>query len=158
MRGRKHGKRSWGEVENIQDASAGKKVVVTVPAGQEQGVTQYGLDMVTALMRLRAAIGDTGKTMIPEMIRNAAAKIAELEAWERFGGTVLERAKDEFSDNNWNEDIEWLMELAQSQRVGNVRRVIYDPHVHGNIDADEGAEIWFWGDELTPGEGERGDG
>lgn len=42
-------------------------------------------------------------------------------------------------------DTEDLMRLAQKH--GRAQRVTYDPKVHGELDAEPGSEIWWWGDE-----------
>lgn len=43
-------------------------------------------------------------------------------------------------------DTEDLMRLAEKH--GRAKRVIFNPEIHGFIDAEPGDEIWWWGDDI----------
>lgn len=64
-----------------------------------------------------------------------------------FGLAVLEKAKSSIAEPGfWAGDDE-IMELAESIGVGNVRKVTYDPEKHGEMVAERGDRVWFWGEE-----------
>lgn len=63
-----------------------------------------------------------------------------------FGRLVWAWIEELGGDYCWREDSEDILPLAE--KAGLVRRVIYDPALHGEeIEADPGSEIWFWGKE-----------
>ena len=58
----------------------------------------------------------------------------------------------EFCGNEISEDI-----LPMAESAGLCERVIYDPELHGQLDADPGDEVWWWGDApRTDGNAEVG--
>jgi hypothetical protein len=70
----------------------------------------------------------------------------EKDKFAEFGRLCLQSAKEAIADGSMGEEDEETMELAQRLGVGNVRRVIYDPALHGDVDeAEPGSEIWYWG-------------
>jgi hypothetical protein len=70
-------------------------------------------------------------------------------AHELFAAEILKKSKDRISDGSASEYDEEIMEAAAKFKIGNVRRVKYDPERHGEVmEAEPGNEIWFWGEEL----------
>jgi hypothetical protein len=53
---------------------------------------------------------------------------------------------NDFCGDEWSEQI-----LPLAAQAGLCRRVVYDPDKHGDIEADPGTEIWFWGEEVSNG-------
>lgn len=43
-------------------------------------------------------------------------------------------------------DTDDLMRLAEKH--GRAKRIIFNPEIHGFVDAEPGDEIWWWGDDL----------
>lgn len=65
----------------------------------------------------------------------------------KFALEVLNISKEHMADGWSSEEDENIMELAAKYKVGNVRREIYDPEKHGemNCDLEKGDEFWYWG-------------
>ncbi len=79
-----------------------------------------------------------------------SAEVERLAAWKEFGTRVLNEVKSRVADCGWDENDDVLMSLAASLKLGNVRRVVYDPAKHGDLnEAIPGREIWFWGEEKA---------
>jgi len=82
--------------------------------------------------------------MTNQMRELDAVKSKHKVNYQLFGRLVWKWVKQRGGDIFDHEDSEELMQVAQ--RAGLVRRVIYDPAVHGEgIDADPDSEIWYWG-------------
>ena len=62
--------------------------------------------------------------------------------YQQFGKDVWKWVRDHYPDC-CSEDAEDIMELAGKH--GLAKRVSYDPRKHGDIEADVGDTIWFWG-------------
>ena len=63
--------------------------------------------------------------------------------FSKFGRDIWEWVKTK-DDLFGFEESEEIMEIAHKH--GLVKRVIYDPEKHGEVDADPGDEIWYSGD------------
>ena len=71
--------------------------------------------------------------------------MTETEKLTRFGEAMWDyivQLGQEFCEDEISEDI-----LPLAEKAGLCRRVKYDRDKHGDMDADEGAEIWWWGEE-----------
>lgn len=72
-----------------------------------------------------------------------------LPAYASFGEAVWKFIVDqggEFCGSEISEDI-----LPLAQAAGLCARVKYDPNIHGDLEADPGDEIWWWGETLEEG-------
>ena len=63
---------------------------------------------------------------------------------EEFGEAIWAWIKGRGGEIFEYEDSEEIMEIAE--RHGLADRVNYDPKIHGDINADPGDEIWWFGD------------
>jgi hypothetical protein len=61
-----------------------------------------------------------------------------------FGELVWRWVTAKGGDIFCHEDSEELMQFAA--KAGLVKRVVYDPALHGEIEATPGDEIWYWGE------------
>lgn len=70
-----------------------------------------------------------------------------VDAWLGFGREIFAEVTERVATESMGEDDERIMEIAEKH--GLARRVKYDPALHGNVDAETGADIWFWGKPNT---------
>lgn len=86
--------------------------------------------------------------VVPEGERcNRVSALERQASAHQLGLQLLDRAKEVCAEGDWDEWSEEVMELAEKLGVGNVRRVAYDPAVHGEgIEAEAGDLIWWWGE------------
>ena len=69
--------------------------------------------------------------------------------YQDFGKAIWEWVRDSGTEFFYAEESESILEIAE--RFGLVRRVNYDPDVHGEIDAEKGDSIWYFGDSKYGG-------
>ncbi len=81
-----------------------------------------------------------GLFMAGEQARNA-----ELAKAAAFGHMILAHVKDVVAQGRGDEWTNDVLELAADKGVGNVRHVAYDPALHGDMDAEPGDMVWYWG-------------
>ena len=76
-----------------------------------------------------------------------SACYAEIEKFAVFRQEFWKWFPEHYREGScpFEEDSEEVMKIAQ--RYGLVKEVIYDPAKHGELDADPGATIWYWGKE-----------
>lgn len=68
--------------------------------------------------------------------------------YARFGKAMWEMIRkhgEEFCWDEWSEDV---LPLAEKARL--CQRVKYDPEKHGEMEAEPGSEIWWWGEVSVP--------
>lgn len=81
-----------------------------------------------------------------------------------FGKLMWEMIREQggdFCESEWSEEV-----LPLAQKAGLCQRVQYDPEIHGDINAEPGDAIWYWGktpntltmpadtqSQMTPGDG-----
>ena len=68
-----------------------------------------------------------------------------MNAAEQFAKLVLDKTKDRVANGSMDEGDDERMELALRCGYGDVRKVVYDPIIHGEVDdCEPGDIIWFW--------------
>jgi hypothetical protein len=72
--------------------------------------------------------------------------IVEDLRYTRFGKSMWEMIRklgEDFCGDEWSEEV-----LPLAEEAGLCRRVKYNPEIHGEIEAEPGWEIWWWGDDI----------
>lgn len=74
------------------------------------------------------------------------AATQEADPERLFARACLQSSKEAIADGSIGEEDEATMECAMRLGYGNVRRVPYDPAIHGSdFDCEPGDAIWYWG-------------
>lgn len=66
--------------------------------------------------------------------------------WSAFGREVFAEVAERVAIACMGEEDEAIMEIAAKHGI--VQSVPYDPALHGEIDAEPGTRIWFWGKQA----------
>jgi len=73
-----------------------------------------------------------------------------VDAWLGFGREVFAEVTERVATESMGIEDERIMEIAEKH--GLARRVEYDPARHGEVDAEPGAGIWWWGQPNVAGQ------
>lgn len=82
---------------------------------------------------------------VVEAAKSLAAMVTPLANRAWLGDWVLDRAKEVCARGDTDEWTEEVLTCAERLGVGNVQRVAYDPAKHGEVDAEPGQLVWWWG-------------
>lgn len=76
----------------------------------------------------------------------------EKEKWKKFSLGIIDAAKEHLAEGSCDENDQAIIESCVEYGLANVRRVIYNPEVHGEIvDAEPGEETFYWGKDKEIG-------
>jgi hypothetical protein len=101
-----------------------------------------------------ASVAENGN--LPEEPSIAQQAIRQLwlekEKWRKFSLGIIDAAKEHLAEGSCDENDQAIIESCVEYGLANVRRVIYDPEVHGEMqDAEPGKEIFYWGKDREVG-------
>lgn len=80
----------------------------------------------------------------PDYVESLEARVEELERAVKFGQIMLEATKEAIREGAFEMDAEQAANDAVN--VGLIQYVPYDPEKHGEVEAEVGDNIYYWGD------------